>query len=794
MKICPGCQTIHYFDDATTCFVCGKTLIFAQDHESNFDAATNLTLDFTFFTCDKCGKQNAYHQTKCIGCGDPLLDSDQSPHMPLETDPLVEVRRTAVQDLINMRTRMIYSLGQDRGVAKHPSVDDYPKLISTYLGELNEKAESLRSTLSSTDFRSGAVITDVFKSQLISIIEQYEKFYEITEEILSIEPPPTWAYLNLVIRQSIQLYFQGYLDIINAIIGDSFAHAQELLNALAGQFTQAGDKLNTAWYIVKPGKQLLFGQSGNLLESIALTSVEIESFKSFEKGGWYYFAPVFKRPVNELPSECGVQLGICAIVSESCQRSLLLRNRVGVITDLLRRANKANPTALKSAWRNIEGDIRHATRLMILEGQQYTATDFSKISLAAALNMAIHTYQRLSEGAFKNLINVLLYSERIIEGTNPIYDDISKKGFGPKVDGVRKKTKSGIQVNFRGIVDSSEPLIATLANDLEMHIRHADAHCDFDVQGERVHVHHRDHVTKNLIKTYHYTEREFIELTETLKEAVFAILIGILCFQIEFFEDFISTNFAAYSEEEKIEACKFTFALKGIVITTLTLQDDPITRKPIISLRGILVTENYLPVGLAGVICHTVTQAFPQANAIAAEFFDSASKLLGTLNVPTSHFQRTIGPSRVNQFRLIDAIFRLYSKYASPPELLGTTFSEDEIYRDQFLKPITAYLSEILGECVAYAQQTDNIQAKEIKQLDLELTTLRQILTSNPPTETYEQDFLSLIDIVQWGCAFSRSSKISLKADRRTRKNNTLQNEAVSKHAQLLKIMKQLFL
>ncbi len=758
MLNCPDCQSIQYPEHIQNCLICGTKLTSIPHSPEDDEYKISLKINFTIITCDECGTVHSYKGRKCNSCGTPLTNDDGSPFVLESVDPVVKTRREALSELTEMRDNMLNELKHITPSRPILDEEEYRLLFTGFTEQVTDGIEAIRDLLSSISFVDSDVTTDEFRLNILQLKTDYTSLFETTKNILGLTPPSTWTTLHNALSSTVKQAFRSYLHIFDVLLTEDFNQAQELMSHINNLLDEAGHTLESLSTIVVAGKSLRYGQTLNLSEAIASQAYEDVDISSWQEKGWNYFKDLFSRDIKEMPHGAGFQLAICAIIVESFNSPSLLKERSKVISDLFRRADTTDCLSLKAITTQLEDDVLHASRLLFDIGLQFLATDFSKLHSQQKFNIAIHAYQRMSEGAFKHLLTILLFCERLNEGANPNYYEISKTGFGPKVRRYRPRQP-------KSLADSSEPLIAELADDLVMYVRHADAHCDFRSQAGKIIIYERDHRTKQVIATHQYTEDEFVELIQKLLEAVFAILIGILVFQLEFYEDYLPANEDQLFDYEKSELCKYIFATQGIIVDTIEQMTTSDRTKPHLKIQvslkeGVALSPNILGPPYAA----TVT-IFPETTHLITELHDGSGNLMGKLTVPASHFQKFSGSDRAKQLVVLELAYKLLTKYADPPDLFNLEMTKDEIYYWHFLKGCIIYLNHILVDCYKIVSPEVIPAVEPIKALEQELTILQNILVTNKsPSAKYQSSHTQMVQATRIGKQFVRARRLAMRS------------------------------
>lgn len=560
MLVCPECKTVQYPEIIEICPVCGKGLIpKPAKAEAPDDLSVSVEVDFTILGCDVCGAKNTYRSITCHACKNPLTDDEGDLFIDKPVDPIVQRRRQALAPLFTMQEKMLNSEIQTESVEVDPEEEEYRLEFIRLSETFTQQTDKLRRCLTSIDFRGRAIDTMDFKAQIVDLQNQYNTLFQLTKQILSTSSPATWNTLHESFRECVEDVFKGYLSLLDTLYVEDLKDAGNLTRIVTSQWDNAGHKLLVLTSIVMAGKQLRYGKVESLPEAIADENNGEMSMLEWAEKGWFYFADLFVRDREELPEEHGLSLAIFATLAESFDSPYLFRSRAASILDLLRRADAMRRDSLKYVTDDLQDDFSHARALLFDIGQQIIATDFTKLQPRQEFKMALRTYHTLSEGVFKHLLTILIFCELLIEGDSPDYDEISRRSFGSRV----KRHKPG---KPKSLADSSDPIIAALADDLVMYIRHADAHYDFRFEQDRVIVFERHHGNRKILDTHDYTQEEFVTLANKLFEAVCAMLLGILCLQIELHEIYSLIDETSLLREEKYEFSKFLFATNGVIV------------------------------------------------------------------------------------------------------------------------------------------------------------------------------------------------------------------------------------
>lgn len=731
MRNCPNCAEIRFEDDLQYCPVCGSELASPANDRAEVDGQISLYINFTVVKCD-CGSIYPYTtaKTQCHKCGKNFTNDNDTPFVAEDVDPIVAKRRQAIMPLTDMRFSTLDKLGRLSLGGIQLNNDDYLNEIGDVLSDFSDQTESIRYQINSMDFSEEGIESDDFHARITSIQTNYESLFEATKRIWLLSPPPTWETHHRAIATGSKKGIECYLDFLELLTVNDFSEAQTGISETNQKLAEASDILNEKHAIIFAGKTLRHNLTETIDEAIASLALEETGIVSWQKQGWSYFENVFRRKINVLPSEQGFTLALYAIIAESFDNPPQFLARVDAIADMLRQADAIDRVALVGITNQFSADYLHAARLLFNVGRQLLATDFSQLHSQQVFDIAIHAYQRMSEGTFKHLLNLLLFAEDLIDGNTPNYDDISKRNFGGKVRRY-KSTKP------KGIADFNNPNVADIADDLVMYVRHADAHCDFDLQQDKLLVQQRDHRTKAIIATHTYTDEQFTTLIQQLLEAVSAIMVGILCFRIEQFEQYLPMHSNDLFDYEKMELGKCVFATYGIIVEAINLVDTANIPKQNLQIRAKLVENLVSSPSILLPPLASIAELFP--NTIFIEVNLQTSDREGTITVPTKQIKAKEGTERQKQLRVMGLTYQVINSFANPSELLLGEASQADFYFNYVLNGGSVYLAQIIRELLGFIS-ADVPPSKEVaRMLKQDLVELRKATTHNPPNEYLEQ-------------------------------------------------------
>ncbi len=719
MRQCPRCGAYVISDKLITCLACGLPLEPTTNFPTDDKYTVSVQVTFTVSICDKCGATNLYSARSCVRCS-TAIDVGTKEHSTDNLDPKVVRRREALTSLRDLRDAMLEAVERQKileGLVD-PDIDEdiFRQRYLQISHEFQEQMDNLRRSWAVVDFGDDSIGTDAFVTQIATVVSGYQKLFAAYERLAALKLHPTWTTLYDKTLAGVDLALRGYLGLVDAAMASNALEAGEIGARVEDILARAGRALK-GLELVFAGKRLRYDGVSGLPAAIASLAVEGIGLVQLRRLGWDYFEDVFERPVKELPEENGFILAIWSIVAESLDNPRVLKDRVRAVTDLFRSAFLVDPPSLKSVVVSLEDDISHGSRLVANIGLQFIATDFARLHVPLLFDMLLNAYQRLSEGAFKSLLTIVLFCEELASGRSPDYDALSKKGFTKKTELLK---------------ESLRPAIAGLADDLLLYVRHADAHCDFRFQENTVLINERDNRTKALIATHEYTLERFERLVLRLFETVLAISIGIRCFQIEQYEDrFPSDNQTPFTYE-KIELFKYLFATSGIVVVSIDLVDQ--TGSGIaLFIKANLLSGLVLKSETLLVLMKTLAEAFPEARLLETRLADEDGQLLGVTTIPTSHFERYDGPGRHGELVLLDLRYRTLTEYAQPRSLFDPSgLTEEQAYFWCFFKSICTYETNILLDCISLQRTPAERTAAAVRALHRELVEVQRILLSEP--------------------------------------------------------------
>lgn len=779
MKQCPKCSMMMVSAGAESCPKCGTQLELAKTSQRDDEYLIPVNLEFTIYVCDECGAANRYGRVECSGCGADLTNDDGKRPSRIP-DPIVEARREALRGLVKMRDRMRKELDEppvDSAISSSATSEEaYRRRYLDFSERFLEQTTNLRNLFSSIEFTEKALRTRDLHSEIELLRETYSDLLETTKGVLSLRPHPAWATFHEKTAPAMEKALRGYLALIDVLLARSIEEACDLMAEVNNRFGEAGRVVEET-KVVLAGKGLRCDQTSSVPTAIASLVTEGLDLPALCDLGWQYFGALFRRDTQDIPRENGFILAIWAVIAESFDDPRLLKQRAGAVMDLCRQADKADRTSLKETANCVEEDILHASRLLVNTGLRFAATDFSRLRPEQIFDMGIHAYQRLSEGAFKNLLTILLFCEELTVSKAPDYDKISRKGFTKKV---------------RDLKGSSSPLLAGLGDDLVMYIRHADAHCDFSVKTDKVIVHEREWPSLKMLASHQYTEDEFAELIQRLLEAVFAIFVGIRSFQIKLHEEYLSTDTEVLSDYEKSELIKYFFAAKGIIVHSIQKRDYSSGRPGVEVLARLAEGIHLTPEALLTPM-KILSDSFSDADLLIVELCDANNRVMGTLTVPGSHFQKYPGAGRRGELVLLELRYRTLTQYADPRDLFCPNLSKVEVYEKHFLKPTCVYLMRILTDCLEMARIRDEPSLDSLMTLGREIKLLQRMLASNDPPRSHRHLHTTAMRAILVAHQFTRECQLSIrrKGGGETKDLETILRRAAPLSMELLQFLKQ---
>lgn len=738
MKVCPQCQGIKFDNSLQNCPICGSKMV-ADTVGTETEPGTKLSISINFstITCDQCEAVAPFSavNTDCPNCGETLSLDDS---LQEETgDPIVRQRREWLQPLYEMRSLMLEQIEEAQDVVRIADEEESRTFIVQALNVIKKRTTTMHEYLSTTDFSTEGLQSRDSAQLRDEVREHYQMLFDETLALYQTVPHSTWLSFYDSLKAGALTYMHALLGVLDILGAESFSDAKSLMMSVQKRLDEAGEKISELSAIVSAGKKLRYGTTIDIAETLSSFAAEHADPLAIAQMGSKYFSNLLSVNVKEVAPEDGLTLTVMAIVGESLERPGLLKDRAKALTNLFRQAHQVKGKSVQAASEQAKVDIRQTTRFLMDIGVQYAAIDFGQLHTPQRFNLALDTYQRLAEGSFKHLLTFILFCERLTRGMAPSYEDISLESFG-----------NNVRYGANSLANCPNPVLAGIADDLILYIRHADAHCDFLVEADKVIIYERDYrPPRQVIESHEYTEDEFTDLVSKLFEAVFAMLIAVLVFQIEHRDDYslLESDVNKLLADEKVEACKWYLAINGILTNSFFLTDDSFISIQARAIDGITLTTKQLVPSLVAIAC-----SFPTVDAIRLEVVDHG-RVIGTIAVPATKFRPSQTYGRAGQLRYVEVAFRIVSNYVDNPRVIGVTLNtSEEIYCQYFLKWMIMYIYMIFHELfTARHQLSDLLTRKKLRGLSVELTLIQNLLVTYQPPQRQRNHHTLAINNVQ---------------------------------------------
>ena len=764
---CPKCGLQFRTDTIVRCVECGTELQESAATEPT-DGTVTLHLDFTVTDCEQCRTPNPYALRRCRTCGADLSVGEG----PAEAeDPCVAARSVALAGLaaeMSSLTDELRQLGKTRGSAVISDEHAYLQAHVQCIERVVDAGAHLRVLLEATDLSADSVSAPGFQQPLELLRRAFGDLASAVAGGLTLSAHPAWSVWHEHWTGTVLELWECYAATIGAATAPDPATAVEAMALLTARFDELVQSLR--WSpVVFAGKRLRYGQATDMPALFAQMASEGMSLGVLADTGREYFRSALLRDTSELPAAHALTLGVFAILAESTTDQHRLLRQARAVAGALRRADSQHRAAMLSVVPELEVDLVRADQVLA-EVSELAGASLMCLSPQAAGGQALHIYQRLAEGCFKSLLNILLYAVRLGKGRAPDYARISRQKFGDKVNELR-------QHRWHDLSD--------VADGLEMSLRHADAHCRYTLCGNTVHVEEVDERTGAVIGVHSYRIEELVVLIQRLFETVLSMQVGIRLFQTEQFEIYTPPRRGQEGDTTSWQTAKLLCAVYGILVQTA----DP---GPSCARAGRLEVVASLAPGLGLtperllIPISSLCRAAPDAIELHLLLVPSDGGTGPSLNLslPTTYYHRRPHSQRALELGLLELRYRTMSLYASPPQALwGDRSSAEMVYLADFLKPVAVYLLALLGDCRELADDAAAWDMTRRSQLAAEALLLQRMLASNPAPATYAAYHESAAKATRGALAFARAAAGGRRPDRR---------QLASAMAQMLPLVEQM--
>lgn len=518
-----------------------------------------IKLDFTVINCD-CGHSNSYTCEKCEKCGEDF--SEFEPHI----DPKMLARKEFMKptfDLIESkkaeRKKWFKKLrkGEESLIVIEDEKDSF-STIEGYVSRLN--------AISSRDiFEDIAIFTDsLTDDEAINEVEKFNYFisdlHDIMFEAERIQLRMIWKNINRRFISSARFLYQGYMDMIDAIV--SINHEQALSLQVTGQekIDFATNEINILNRILTCQNTMLnvdIFDGGEVNQSAIISmmysgeSTATDSIKKTNQLTRYYFMDLIQHDLSEenlIFLSPFMYLGTSVFDDEDYFR------KIRVVTSLLDKAIVKDRARLKAFSRRYVEKFINALKI-----SRDISTDFAfvygnKPSYEMLMRYCMKWYKDLSEGVFKDVSRFVYFAMNIVnEKTFDDDDVLTWLGFGAIVGDFETQTLLKLNHLTEGVVKI---------------VRHAEAHVDYEIVEKTIKL--RNVIAREKTVNYEtFTFDEFFDVTNKLAETVFAIICGIQLHLIdnsELYEDAITAIEKNEQNAENADMTSIAFGLNGIIL------------------------------------------------------------------------------------------------------------------------------------------------------------------------------------------------------------------------------------
>ena len=755
MKFCAKCNISNLDEARQTCVMCGGPL---DDRPPTIGSADGVTLDmdFTVLVCDHCGAGYSYGNTVCPNCEQPTVGDDGQETAPA-TDPKVQRRKEALAGVITKVKSLVERLEDASAALAEVNEEDYPSVYAETCTNLLAETNNLFAFISATRFHQGDLDQPETRDRISELVERYRSVLFVARKALEVGPPQNWKIVHDGFASRIKDATKAIAEVLDALTAPNLDEARKTMTRVQATLNEAGSAVGRLSAVATAGKAQRLDPEATLAGAIAHLAVQTPTLSELQQHGVDYFRSALKRDTDELEEGGQFMLTAMAITAESFDNPPLLLKRVEAVAQLLRDADAADHDSLKDVADRIEGELLSAFRWIHDIHSVIRATDFSKLQPRQVLHISIGAYEKFAEGPFDSLLTVLLFADRLVKNDKKDFDAIEGWKLGCKV----RKENGGIEA-------STYPAIAGLAQDLDMVVRHADAHCDFEAHDDRIILVLRD-PTGAITERREFTQDVFADLTQRLVEAIYATSAGISVFQIENFEQFGVDIGDRVRDEEKNELWKLIFGRYCVIVDQMEIRRvNKHNRDLFIKLR---FHEDVVPY-LAGILVplSDAPRLYQDARNAVVEITDAHGHVLGKLTVPIGDYRKVRGASggeRGMALMLVTMMYRSLVERCRPADIFVPSRLRARTYWQGFLLPVVEALYLIVAEdCLEMEVQGRPAMYRHINSTLAALRLAREVLDSVRPPAEFEKERELASNIVVNALVFLRRVKEAIP-DRR---------------------------
>lgn len=513
--------------------------------------------------CD-CGKVNSFNEIKCIECGKVLHTTD-------EKDKYVILRQEKLQPIsLLIKTNDMLVKNIRISIRDHTQekvhIEDFISLVGSYCNKIQNDVNN--DVFSNINLRYENFNNPELNIKLNEIETLINNAYDIYEDLILTEFPDIWQnaynrFLNTIEKYVNALKYFVYAFLANTLdeLNEKQKIAQEYIDSSSQDILVLSNiikvkQLNLNFEMFKDGK---INNSSIMSMIVAGSNFEdvADSYSNLQSDVYNYFKDFLTNSFESYREKNTLLLlSASKLMGILSFRENIFFEKIKITIDLLEKAYQKDRDNFKRFFNKTNVKFKYALSVITNMSEDVAFTFSYNASSKLIIKNALGWYKELTEGVFRDISNILVFSAKILDHktiTEDSYNTILEdESFPEKLEYLSQKKKLRLQKLTEGI---------------ERIIRHAEAHVDYsiDAENERITLKNKSKET-GTITELSYTFIEFINLENICAESIFSIITGICIFMLNHQSEFLSNIEETLEYKADVNAIDLIFPLMGVVI------------------------------------------------------------------------------------------------------------------------------------------------------------------------------------------------------------------------------------
>lgn len=526
----------------------------------------NIFVDFMTIKCD-CGTVNSYNEDKCKKCGKLL-------HVDDKKDEYVILRKAKFEPILSLiATRDMNIKNMRKSIREHKQEKTY---ISDFIGLLGSYCNSIQNGLdknvfSNMNFKKENLDNPELNIKLLDIKLLLTDVYDILDNLIIVEFPDVWENAYYRFLNTINKYILALKTFIFAIVAETLDELYEK-QKIAQEYIDSASRNIFVFSNILKVKQIDLDFNmfidGKLNKSSVMAMIIAgsnfqdlnKSYSNFQREVYDYFSDYLIDSFDEYKEKSNlILLAPSKLMALLSFRETKFLEKTKIAVDLLERAYNEDDKLHSKFLFEANDKLAYALTVITSISEDMVFTFGYNASAKLMIKKAIGWYKELTEGVFRDISNIFVFSAKMLDHKTLTKDEfntiIEDESFSEKLEYLSQKTKFKLDKLTEGI---------------EKAIRHAEAHVDYtiDTDNETILLRNKNKQTKKSTELK-FTFLEFINLENICLESVFSMITGIYIFMLNhnsIYAKSISKIMESFENNPDDDIVDFVLPLMGIIV------------------------------------------------------------------------------------------------------------------------------------------------------------------------------------------------------------------------------------